>query len=103
MKIFFLCPDPQLFLQLPNLAATKMKFTNSRRNLLESWGQLPLLLEKCRTEVELALPAGFRVEALKNNGLPAGSVPAEYRDGKLRFTADTSARPGGVMAYHLTR
>ncbi len=92
-----------LFLQLPNLAATKMKFTNSRRNLLESWGQLPLLLEKCRTEVELALPAGFRVEALKNNGLPAGSVPAEYRDGKLRFTADTSARPGGVMAYHLTR
>ena len=50
-----------------------------------------------------AVAAGRLMEALKNNGLPAGSVPAEYRDGKLRFTADTSARPGGVMAYHLTR
>ena len=80
-----------------------MKFTNRRRNLLESWGQLPLQLEKCRTDVELVLSAGFRVEALKNNGLPAGSVPTEYRSGKLRFTPNTSARPGGVMAYPLSR
>lgn len=95
--------DSLLFLQLPNLAATKMKFANSRRNLLESWGQLPLLVEKCRTEVELALPEGFRVEALKSNGLSTGTVPTEYRNGKLRFTADTSIRQGGVLAYHLTR
>lgn len=74
-----------------------MKFTKRRRNLLENWGRLPL--EKCWTEVELALPVGFHIEALKNNDLPAGDVPAEYRGDKLCFSADTSARPGGVMAY----
>ncbi|PVY39145.1 glycoside hydrolase family 5 protein [Victivallis vadensis] len=92
-----------LLIQMPNLAATKMKFANRRRNLLESWGQLPLLLEKCKADVELTLPAGFRVEALKLDGTAAGAVPAAYRDGKLRFTADTSARKSGVMVYHLTR
>ena len=91
-----------LFIQMPNLGATKQKFANERRNLLESWGQLPILLEKCRADVELSLPE-MKVEALKLDGSPNGSVPAAYEDGRLRFTADTASRPGGVMVYLLTR
>ena len=91
-----------LFVQMPNLGATKQKFSNERRSLLESWGQLPILLEKCRADVELSLPK-MKVEALKLDGSPNGSVPAAYEDGRLRFTADTASRPGGVMVYLLTR
>ena len=91
-----------LFIQMPNLGATKQKFANERRNLLESWGQLPILLEKCRADVELALPE-MKVEALKLDGSPNGAVPSAYGNGKLRFTADTAPRPGGVMVYLLTR
>ena len=91
-----------LFVQMPNLGATRQKFSNERRSLLESWGQLPILLEKCRADVELSLPE-MKVEALKLDGSPNGSVPAAYEDGRLRFTADTASRPGGVMVYLLTR
>ena len=73
-----------------------------RRSLLESRGELPILLEKCRADVELSLPE-MKVEALKLDGSPNGSVPAAYEDGRLRFTADTASRPGGVMVYLLTR
>ena len=75
-------------------------FTRSR---FAQVAALPLLVEKCRTEVELALPEGFRVEALKSNGLSTGTIPTEYRNGKLRFTTDTSIRKGGILAYHLIR
>ncbi len=92
-----------LLLQMPNLASTKMKFANERRSLLESWGELPILLEKSKVEVELTLPAAMKVEALKYNGAPNGEIPAAYAGGKLRFTADTAAKQGGVMVYHLTR
>lgn len=91
-----------LFIQMPNLGATRQKFANERRNLLESWGSLPILLEKCRADVELALPE-MKVEALKLDGSPNGAVPSAYENGKLRFTADTASRPGGVMVYLLTR
>ena len=91
-----------LFIQMPNLGATMQKFANERRNLLESWGELPILLEKCRADVELALPR-MKVEALKFDGSPNGSVPSTYENGRLRFTADTASRPGGVMVYLLTR
>ncbi|HJH03565.1 MAG TPA: hypothetical protein K8W19_06020, partial [Victivallis vadensis] len=91
-----------LFIQMPNLGATKQKFANERRNLLESWGQLPILLEKCRADVELALPE-MKVEALKLDGSSNGIIPSTYENGKLHFTADTASRPGGVMVYLLTR
>ena len=91
-----------LFIQMPNLGATRQKFANEHRSLLESWGQLPILLEKCRADVELALPE-MTVEALKLDGTPNGVVPSTYENGKLRFTADTASRPGGVMVYLLTR
>jgi len=91
-----------LLFQLANLANTKQEFANERRNLLKSWGQLPILVEKCRTDVELALPE-LKVEALKLDGSVNGVVAAKYADGKLSFIADTASRPGGVMVYLLTR
>lgn len=45
----------------------------------------------------------MKVEALKLDGSPNGVVPSTYENGKLRFTADTASRPGGVMVYLLTR
>ena len=45
----------------------------------------------------------MKVEALKLDGSPNGSVPSTYENGRLRFTADTASRPGGVMVYLLTR
>ncbi len=91
-----------LLFQLSNLAGTKQKFANDRRNLLESWGDLPILQEKSRVEVELALPV-MKVEALKLDGTPNGTIPSQYENGKLRFVADTASRPGSVMVYLLTR
>ena len=92
-----------LLLQLTNLASNKMKFANALRSLLLGWGELPILLERGQVRVELTLPAAMKVEALKCDGTSNGEIPAVYANGKLRFSADTGARPGGVIAYHLTR
>lgn len=92
-----------LLIHLTNLGATKQKFSDGRLSRLESWGKPPLLLEKGRVEVALALPSGGRVEALKLDGTPNGEIPSAYTDGRLRFTADTASRPGGVMACLITR
>ena len=91
-----------LLFQISNLAGSRQKFTNARRNMVLSWGKLPLLLEKCTAEIELELP-DLKVEALKLDGSPNGIIPSAYENGKLRFTADTASRPGGVMVYLLTR
>jgi len=91
-----------LLLQLANLAGTKQKFSNDQHKLLESWGELPILLEKCQVNIELTLPE-MKVEALKLDGSPNGTIPAEYQNGKLRFIANTASRPGGVMVYLLSR
>lgn len=91
-----------LLFQLANLAGTKQKFSDKQRKLLESWGELPILLEKCQANVELSLPE-MKVEALKLDGSPNGTIPAEYKNNKLRFTLDTASRPGGVMVYLLSR
>ena len=92
-----------LLVQLPNVAATKQKFANRQRKLLESWGELPLLVERTGVEVELKLPGQWKVEALKLDGTPNGTIASENRNGVLCFQANTAARSGGVMAYHLTR
>ena len=92
-----------LLLHLPNMAATGQKTTTGNRLLLESWGQLPLLLEKAKVNIELALPGPMKVERLKLDGSLNGAVPAEYQNGKVSFMADSAAKKGGVMAYLLTR
>ena len=92
-----------LLFQLPNLAGTGQKFSNARREVLESWGGLPILLERASVDIELNLPGNWNVEALKLDGSSNGPVPVEFRNGVLHFRADTSARPGGVMIYHLIR
>lgn len=92
-----------LLIQMPNTAATKMKFRDQRHTILESWGVPPLLVETCKVDVELTLPADCQVEALKLDGSSLGAISSHYHDGKLRFTADTAAKKEGVMVYHLTR
>lgn len=92
-----------LLFQLPNLAGNKQKFTNDRHDVLETWGELPILAERASVDVELKLPGQWKVEALKLDGTPNGEIASKNRDGVLCFQANTAARSGGVMAYHITR
>ncbi|MBS1371345.1 MAG: hypothetical protein HPZ91_15465 [Lentisphaeria bacterium] len=100
-------PLPQsksiLLIHLTNIAAANTRFRNGEMTLLESWGELPLLVERGTATVELKGDAPWSVTALAADGSEAGTVASEYRDGTLRFKADTCARDGGTPAYHLTR
>ena len=91
-----------LFVHQVNLANTEQKFDTADRVLLRSWGKLPGLYRKAKVEVELKLPAA-KITALKLDGAENGEVPATFANGLLKFTADNSARKGGVFVYLLTR
>ncbi len=91
-----------LLLQLTEQTNTGLT-DNAAGTMLYDWGKLPLLLRRGSAGVALALPAPCKVTALNADGEPCGEVKAEYRDGVLRFRADTGSFPCGVMAYHLTR
>lgn len=92
-----------LLIHLVNTGATMQKFSNERFSQLESWGHLPLLLARTRLDVSLKVAPGMKVRALKLDGSPNGDVQAVYKGGKLLFTADTAARPGGTMVYLISR
>ena len=83
-------------------ANSNQTFRNSRRTILESYGQAPLLLRRCRVGVTLRLPGVRRVETLDFSGRRTGPVAFSRKDGELHFQADTALRPHGVMAYQLS-
>ena len=59
-----------------------------------------------RAEVELALSGAAKpaVYALNADGSRRGEVPAEWKGGKLRFTADTARDPDqATYVYEITR
>ena len=87
---------------LTDLANTGERFGNQNRTVLQKWGSLPLLLRRGVLSVRIHIP-GLRVEALKLDGSCNGSVPVSARKDGISFRADNASRPGGVMAYLLTR
>ncbi len=91
-----------LLLHLVETANSNQTFRNSRRTILESYGQAPLLLRRCRVGVTLRLPGVRRVETLDFSGRRTGPVAFSRKDGELHFQADTALRPHGVMAYQLS-
>ena len=100
-------PLPQsrsiLLIHLTNFTTTNIHFGNEGKTLLRSWGKLPILVERGTAGIELAVDGPCRIAALASDGSEAGEVKGEFKDGVLRFTADTCKLPGGVSAYHLTR
>ncbi|MBS1369529.1 MAG: hypothetical protein HPZ91_06180 [Lentisphaeria bacterium] len=80
-----------------------IRFSSDSMTAVEHWGVPECLIRRAKAKVELKLPAGqFTVRAVGLDGMPKADVPAEFRDGKLSFTADTAAY-GGTMAYLIER
>ncbi len=92
-----------LIFQLTNIANTGQRFTNESKRAQESFGELPLLVQKGSAVIELASTRPCKVEALNCDGEPYGTVEGSYANGVYRFKADTTLFEGGVMVYHLTR
>ncbi|MPN29413.1 hypothetical protein SDC9_176866 [bioreactor metagenome] len=92
-----------LVIHLTNTANSGLTFTNETRTIVPETGKLPILIRKGSVELSFAVDRPFRVTALRTDGGAYGEVKGEFRDGRFRFTADTTLFPGGVMAYHLTR
>ncbi len=90
-----------LIIHLTNLSGSDVPYADS--DTCNSWGTLPLLIERGVAELELTSAAPWRVAALALDGSELGEIPGEFKDGVFRFQADTNGFPGGVMAYHLTR
>ena len=90
-----------LLLHITNTAATDMRFYDSSRRMLESWGKLPLLVERGRAELSLRHrdSAKLKIDALAWDGSVRSRIPATVSAGTLRFTADTAN--GGNMIYHI--
>ena len=93
--------DSLLLLHVTNTAATGMRFYDRSRRMLESWGKLPLLVERGRAELSLRHrdSAKLKIDALAWDGSVRSRIPATVSAGILRFTADTAN--GGNMIYHI--
>ena len=94
--------DSILLFHLTDVTNTGMTASGDK-TMLYSWGRTPMLLRRGSAVVELRCDAPRRVTALNADGEAKGTVKAVYREGALRFRADTALFPGGIMAYHLTR
>ena len=93
-----------LLVQLTDLANDGLRFEDKSRRILLSWGGLPQMLERGSAEMVLSLPHNMRIVPLELDGTPADrEIPAEYRDGKLRFRMATDFLPGGTLSSLLTR
>lgn len=94
-----------LLFQLTRTGNTGMRFRDRKERILESWGTLPVLLQRGSAQIEIGTlpPGAWHVVALSPDGTERGTVPSEFTGGKLRFTAANDAFPQGVMAYFITR
>lgn len=79
-------------------------FQNSEARLMLDNGRLPILARRGRADLALNVDpqAGeWQVQAIALDGSVLGTVPAEKRDGKLRFRAEVFSPAGTVMVYRV--
>lgn len=86
---------------LTDAANSGMRFSSDKKTLLENWGELPLLVRRGGAGVSLKFSRDFpvRVERLKLDGSPAGSVPVVSLNGVSEFRVDS----GEALVYRVTR
>lgn len=87
---------------LTDAANKGMRFANEKKQLLETWGGLPLVVRQGNAQVTLhfADNGPVKVEKLGVNGEILGTVKVTTTaDGKVIFTADAAQ----ALAYRITR
>ncbi|MBN2641192.1 MAG: hypothetical protein JXR78_06045, partial [Victivallales bacterium] len=89
--------------QLTNICSTGERYGNEDRTVMEKYGTGPLLLFRGKAEISLRLNSEAKVYALNLTGKTLGEVESHYKDGSLRFTADTGTFPGGVFGYNIRK
>ncbi len=94
-----------LIFHLTDVCDSGIRFKNAERKVILSAGQLPHLLRRSKLEISLKLlgDGPVTVYALKNNGGTHGRVTASFSGETLKFSADNSSFPGGVMVYLVER
>lgn len=87
---------------LTDVRNNKMKFRNPELTVVEKWGDLPHLVRRGETAVTLQTAvAGLKVWALDLAGERIKPMPAEFKDGRLTFTANTVQPEGAFLAYEI--
>ena len=86
-----------LILHLTNVLNSEIHFRDEEMRILESWGELPYLVQRGTAQLSLRnANAGLRLWAVDFSGKRVREVPAEYKDGAYHFTAETA--PQGAQA-----
>lgn len=94
-----------LVTHLTDVQNSGITYADSSKRILLDWGKLPHLMRTGSAKVSIALADGeWTVHALSPTGKRRGTVPAAYRDGRLRFAADVAREPGcATYLYELVR
>jgi hypothetical protein len=95
-----------LVVHLTDVQGEGARYADASRTILLKWGKAPFI-ETGSANVTMQLEprgeAGFTVFALDMAGNRKAEIPAEYRDGTLRFTVSTSGPQGGRIFYEIIR
>ena len=96
-----------LLTHLTDVQGNGAKYADDRRQVLLKWGRR-CLIEAGAADVELRLDgeagaASPTVWSLDTAGHRIGEVPAEMRDGVLRFRVSTNGSAGGRIYYEIVR
>jgi hypothetical protein len=85
---------------------TGTTYADEKKTVLVKWGRLPHLMRAGRAEVTLRLSGAAcpKVYALRSDGSRRGEVKSAFKDGALRFTADTARDPSdATFLYEIVR
>lgn len=93
-----------LLLHLTESKNSGMEFSESRRQVVNHLGKVPVLIRRGSAEVTLKRPLdGFRLYAVDLTGKRTFEVPLKTVGSESAFLLDTFAKEGVTLAYELVR
>jgi len=93
-----------LLLHLTESKNSGMIFSESRRQVVNNLGKVPVLIRRGSAEITLKRPLdGFRLYAVDLTGKRTFEVPLKSVGSERVFNADTFAADGVTLAYELVR